>query len=125
MILLDSHVVLWALTDDPRLGAEARRLIATTPTRYVSSITHVEITIKAMLGKLTVPDDLPDRLTALGLESLPFTSRHAQGLTVFADLIRHDPFDRMLLAQAHVDGLRLITGDRRLLGFDQVIDARA
>lgn len=125
MILLDSHVVLWALTDEARLGSETRHLIVTTPIRYVSSITHVEFANKAMLGKLTVPDDLSERLGSLGLEPLPFTARHARGLTAFAGLARHDPFDRMLLAQAHVDGLRFLTADQRLLGFDGVIDARA
>lgn len=124
MMLLDSHVVLWALTDDPRLGTEARRAIAASPIRYVSAITQAEFTIKAMLGKLTVPEDLDSRLTALGLEPLPFTIRHAAGMHAFEGLTRHDPFDRMLLAQARVDGLTFLTADQRLLGFDQVIDAR-
>jgi PIN domain nuclease of toxin-antitoxin system len=124
MILLDSHVVLWALTDDPRLGAKARHLIGATATRYVSAVTHAEFAIKAMLGKLVVPDDLADRLAGLGVEGLPFTAAHARGITQFDGLVRHDPFDRMLLAQASVDGLRFVTGERRLLAFDAVVDAR-
>ncbi len=123
MILLDTQVVFWSMVDPERLGRRARALIATSRSRYVSSITHVEFAIQQMKGKIHVPAELPARLTAAGFEGLAFNDQHALGLHDLSALVGHDPFDRMLLAQARVDRLTFVTSDRHLLDFDGTVDA--
>ena len=84
-----------------------------------------ELTIKAMLGRLDVPAGLAGRAEEQGMAVLPVTAEHAEGLRGFPELARHDPFDRLLVAQASVGALRLLTADAVLLalGRDFVIDA--
>jgi len=124
-VLLDSQVVLWSVSDGPRIGARARSLIQGAPTCFVSTVTHVELTIKTMKGKLETPPDFPDLLRSFGFAALPLEDRHVVGLRAFESLVSHDPFDRMLLAQAHVDKLDFLTADGRLLALDLpwIIDA--
>lgn len=78
-----------------------------------------------MLGKLSVPADLGKRLTGQGLVLLSITAGHAEALRDFPELARHDPFDRLLVAQASRTGLRLLTADQVLLGLgrDFILDA--
>lgn len=123
MILLDTHVLLWAVSDSPRLGSAARELILSAQSRYVSAITHAELAIKSMRGKLRVPEDFAKRVTDAGFDPLPLHDRHVDGLRDFDALARHEPFDRLLLAQARVDRLTFLTADRVLLGFDGTVDA--
>ena len=124
-MLLDSQVVVWILRDGGRLGPEARRSVETAATVYVSAATVWELTIKAMLGRLTVPPRLSDRIEDEGFLLLDVTSRHAEGLREFPELMRYDPFDRIVMAQAHTERMVLVTADRVLLGLEQdfVIDA--
>lgn len=110
-LLLDTHVLLWWLADDRRLGAEHRALIAdASNVVLVSAMTVAEIAIKTSLGKLEAPDDLLPTLEAGGFDELSFESRHA-------DLLRklpwhhRDPFDRMLIAQAITEQLTVLTAD--------------
>lgn len=126
-MLLDSQVVLWSVGDGPRLGSRARELIDGASARYVSTVTHVELTIKTMTGKLGTPADFPELLRSVGFDTLALEDRHVVGLRAFETLAGHDLFDRMLLAQAHVDKLDFLTADRRLLALDQpwIIDATA
>lgn len=127
MILLDTHSLLWALADDPKLGPSARNLIATSSVRFVSAVTHAELTIKSMGGKLRIGEDFAARVSSAGFESLPLHERHVGGLRAFDTLIKHGPFDRLLLAQAKVDGLRFVTADRALLDLGEpwIVDARS
>ena len=127
LLLLDSQVALWILDDSPRLGPRAREIITSATTVHVSAATIWELTIKAMLGKLSVPDKLADRLAEQGLALLNITAEHAEGIRDFPELTRHDPFDRLLVAQASHDGLRLLTSDRVLLALarDFILDATA
>ena len=127
MLLLDGQVALWILDDSPRLGPRAREIITSATTVHVSAATIWELTIKAMLGKLSVPDKLADRLAEQGLALLNITAEHAEGIRDFPELTRHDPFDRLLVAQASHDGLRLLTSDRVLLALarDFILDATA
>jgi len=92
---------------------------------HVSAATVWELTIKAMLGKLSVPDKLAPRLVEQGLSLLSITAEHAEGLREFPELTRHDPFDRLLVAQANQAGLQLLTADRVLLGLGRefILDA--
>ncbi len=125
MILLDSQAALWVLSGNPRLGRLARQRIESAHAVHVSAATVWELTIKAMLGKLDVPAGLPARLTDQGLVLLDVVAAHAEALRDFPELVRHDPFDRLIVAQASVEGLDLLTADRVLLGLDRkfVVDA--
>jgi PIN domain nuclease of toxin-antitoxin system len=125
MLLLDSHALLWLLDDSPRLGPRTRQAITSAQGVHVSAATVWELTIKTMLGKLSVPADLSRRLTAEGLELLSITAEHAEAIRDFPQLTRHDPFDRLLVAQASRAGLRLVTADQVLLdmGRDFILDA--
>lgn len=126
MVLLDSHAFLWLRTDSGRLGPRTRRSLRSASARFISSVTEVEFRVKQMIGHFPMPDDLFDDLDAIGLTPLPFTHDHARGLGDLPALARHDPFDRMLLAQALTEGLTFLTADRTLLGLDLgfVRDAR-
>lgn len=112
-VLLDTHVVLWWLAADPALPARARDVIADPDTVVVvSAATAWEIAIKRAMGRLEAPDDLVGALRDNAFESLPITVEH--GLAAGALPGHHaDPFDRMLIAQAQVETLTLVTVDRR------------
>ena len=112
-LLLDTHVLLWWLADDPALSKQARRLIADEPEVLASAASAWEIAIKRALGKLEAPEDLTAALDASGIGQLPIGFEHA---AVAGALPRHhdDPFDRMLVAQAQCEGLTLLTSDARI-----------
>ena len=84
-----------------------------------------ELTIKTMLGKLSVPASFSKRLITRGLVPLSVTAEHAEAIRDFPELARHDPFGRLLVAQAPCAGLRLLTAGQILLGLgrDFIIDA--
>lgn len=116
--LLDTHVLLWALTDDPRLIGEARGAITDGRTRvFVSAVSAWEIVVKKALGKLRAPDDLADQLQKQRFVPLDVTVAHALAV---GDLPDHhaDPFDRMLVAQARCDRLTLVTHDALIRQYD-------
>ena len=79
-----------------------------------------------MLGKLAAPSDLIGAIHQAHCEILMQSAQAAEAITTLVELIKHDPFDRMLLAQAKAEGLQLMTADRKLieLGLDFIIDAR-
>lgn len=95
---------------------------------HYSPISITEITIKHMLGRMPLPGGatFPEIFTASGLTALPLRSDHAAALLEFGTLVRHDPFDRMLLAQAKQEHLTLLTSDATLLALDEdwIVDAR-
>jgi PIN domain nuclease of toxin-antitoxin system len=116
-VLLDTHMVLWALTDSPRLSARARAVLADADNEcWVSSASVWEIAIKVMLGKYELGRPLgalEDAILEAGFETLDVTIRHAAAIQ--SVLVPHaDPFDRLLLAQCEVETLRLLTADRVL-----------
>lgn len=125
MLLLDSQVALWVLDDNPRLGRHTRQMITSADAVHVSAATVWELTIKAMLGKLSVPEKLASRLTQQGLTILSITAEHAEGLRDFPELCRHDPFDRLIVAQASLSGFDLVTADHVLLALGRkfIVDA--
>jgi PIN domain nuclease of toxin-antitoxin system len=110
-LLLDTHILLWWGTDETRLPPSWRPLIA-DPTNvvFVSSVSVAEIAIKASLGKLSAPKDLLADLVDEGFEELSLDFDHA---AMLRELPWHhrDPFDRMLIAQALVEGLTVATMD--------------
>ncbi|EAP97362.1 hypothetical protein JNB_17868 [Janibacter sp. HTCC2649] len=128
MILLDSNALLWLVTGGSRLGPMARHALGGPGVpAYFSPVSVVELTIKKMLGKLDLMGPVSDAAGAAGLRELPLNGSQAEGIVSFPSLVRHDPFDRMLLAQARIEGMRLLTSDRVLLSAEPelTIDARA
>ncbi|WP_432543463.1 type II toxin-antitoxin system VapC family toxin [Kineococcus sp. SYSU DK002] len=117
-LLLDTHVLLWWLSDDERLPERMRVAVADGENEvFVSAASAWEMSIKAALGKLTAPDGLREELQQQGFTELPITVD--DGLAAGA-LPRHhdDPFDRVLIAQASRRGLRLLSVDRRFSDYD-------
>lgn len=112
-LLLDTHVVLWWLTDDATLSNEIKTMIDNEPDVYVSPATIWEVTIKQAMGKLTAPTDLPERIRDGGFRELTIRFEHA--ITAGRlPMIHRDPFDRMLVAQAQCDDLTLVTRDTEI-----------
>jgi PIN domain nuclease of toxin-antitoxin system len=113
-LLVDSHALLWWLTDDPALSPAAREAIADPANEPLVSAASVwEIAIKRGLGKLAAPDDLPERIAAEGFAWLTISAEHAWQVRELP--LRHrDPFDRLLVAQALIERLPIITADARL-----------
>ncbi len=112
--LLDTHVLLWWLSDHKSLTTKAVGAIKDgNNSIFVSAATAWEISIKRTLGKLKAPDELEEALEANRFQQLPISIRH--GL-VAGNLPPHhdDPFDRMLLAQAQSEQLTIITHDARM-----------
>lgn len=116
-LLLDTHTLLWWLSDDSRLGAAARALIADERNEvWVSAASAWEISIKKALGKLESPENLDGIVADEGFARLPVTFFHGEQAGALPPLHR-DPFDRMLIAQAQAEGLELITADERLAAY--------
>jgi PIN domain nuclease of toxin-antitoxin system len=117
-LLLDTHVLLWWMGDDERLTPSMRETIADPKNSVaVSAVSAWEMSIKAALGKLTVPSGLLEELARQGFDEVSVTVE--DGLAA-GSLPRHheDPFDRMLIAQAARRGLVLVTADRRFADYD-------
>ena len=117
-LLLDTHILLWWLADDPSLPARAADAIASADNVVVvSAASGWEIAIKKAAGRLDAPDDLLDALHDNDFDTLPITIPHA--LAAGALPAHHsDPFDRMLIAQAQAEQLVLVSVDGRFRGYD-------
>ena len=124
--LLDTHALLWFVAGSKSLGKTTRSLIERNPAVYYSPISIAELRLKDAKGRLQLPNDLPQLIEAQGIPPLDYQVAHADEISRFGSLVNHDPFDRMILAQASATGLKLITADSRLLslGFSWVINAR-
>ncbi|MCH9650474.1 MAG: type II toxin-antitoxin system VapC family toxin [Deltaproteobacteria bacterium] len=113
-LLLDTHAFLWWLAGDPKLSAKEVGMIAAPSSLvYISAVSLWEISIKAQLGRLDVPvESLEEEISANDFSELAMSARHA---VAAGQLPRHhdDPFDRMLIAQARLEGLTLVSHDRR------------
>lgn len=112
-LLLDTHVLLWWMDDDPTLLRGAREAVADSGNMvFVSVATIWEIRIKHALGKLEIPADFREVLERQAFEMLPITADHAHRI---GELPMHhrDPFDRMLISQALFEGFTLVTRDNR------------
>ena len=119
-LLLDSHVILWWLADDPRLSRKARRLIERADEAYVSAATTWELALKVSLGKLEMPGSFIETVEEEGFLHLPVTPVHAVAVKALPWHHR-DPFDRLLVAQAKVEGLRLVTAERPLARYGRFV----
>jgi PIN domain nuclease of toxin-antitoxin system len=115
-LLLDTHIVLWWLADDPTLADEMKDRLDREADVYVSSASVWEVAIKQAIGKLE-PPDLPEQMRTSGFLILDITAEHA--MTAGRLPLHHrDPFDRMLVAQAQLEGLTLVTRDAHVQKYD-------
>ena len=115
-VLLDTHILLWTVLDDPRLSVSQLDAVGTGEL-YLSAASVWEIGIKRALGKLNVPEEIFSIAVDAGCRPLPISWTHAE---TAASLPPHhaDPFDRMLIAQAQCEGLKLISSDARMTAYD-------
>ena len=112
-LLLDTHVLLWWLADDPRLPKEIRTRIADPDSLiFVSAASIWEIGIKRAIGKLEAPAELVAVIHEEGFLGLPIELLHAETASLLPPHHR-DPFDRMLIAQSMLEQMTVVTADRR------------
>jgi PIN domain nuclease of toxin-antitoxin system len=117
-VLLDTRVLLWTLAAPHRITGEAARAFRERETSTVVSAVNLwEIAIKRTLGKINAPDDLPEIVRSLGHEILPVRMEHAWRVSTLP-LHHHDPFDRLLVAQAMIEDLTLVTHDSMMNAYD-------
>jgi len=120
-LLLDTHIFLWAVAGSRLLKAPARRLIESADEVYVSAASIWEVAIKARLGKIEAdPNELAAAIEASGFLELPVSAAHAAGVAQL-ELHHNDPFDRLLIAQALAEPLKLITVDEVLAKYSDVV----
>jgi PIN domain nuclease of toxin-antitoxin system len=119
-LLLDTHILLWSALQPNRLSAAARKLLNDPRNElFFSAASLWEIAIKKALGRedfRVEPRLLRRNLLENGYTELPITGEHAVNVDGFPRLHK-DPFDRLLLAQAHTEGITLITADAQLAGY--------
>jgi PIN domain nuclease of toxin-antitoxin system len=122
-LLLDTHVILWQLSAERSLSDAAYAAIAGADDLLFSVVSFAEIGVKAAIGKLTVPESFQEHVTGAGVRTLSLSAAH--GLAVSGLPVHHrDPFDRLLIAQATVDKLTVVTADRRFKAYGiPVVDA--
>jgi PIN domain nuclease of toxin-antitoxin system len=113
-LLLDTHVLLWALSDDAALGAQTRELMRQAEVIYVSAASIWEARIKADIGKLTLPVGFLAAIAQSGFNELAIGWEATAGIQS-PKLPHRDPFDRLLATQAQQEQLRLVTADKVLL----------
>lgn len=119
-LLLDTHILLWSVDADPKLTPRFRDAIETADEVFVSAVSIWEIAIKTALGKLVVAGDIESLALDAGCRSLPVTWAHGREV---GRLPPHhlDPFDRLLIAQARVEGLTLVSEDRAFSHYDVLL----
>ncbi len=121
-LLLDTQVLLWIAQGDERLSARAESAVLDTRNAlYLSAASYWEICIKYALGKLGLQPDWPrlldQELAVNHIAWLPIEKEHCRALTTLPTVHR-DPFDRLLIAQAQVEGMTLLTRDEQIQRYD-------
>jgi PIN domain nuclease of toxin-antitoxin system len=117
-ILLDTHILIWWLSEASRLSQTEIDLITDSDNFiFVSAATAWEIAVKKMIGKLEAPDDLPAALAVNNFLELPITIEHSQKLYQLP-LHHNDPFDRIMIAQAISEDLTFMTRDAKIALYD-------
>jgi len=122
-LLLDTHALIWLMEEDSRLNDKARAVIASAEEVYVSAASIWEIAIKTRLGKMKAdPEELLELMQRAGVRELPVSARHAVATKVLP-LLHGDPFDRLLVAQAITESMRLLTADAQLSAYSDLVVA--
>jgi PIN domain nuclease of toxin-antitoxin system len=120
-LLLDTHVFLWAVTGSRLLKADARSMIEGADEVHVSAASIWEVAIKARLGRIDAdPRELAAAIEPSGFLELPVRAAHAAGVARL-ELHHGDPFDRLLIAQALAEPLRLMTADAVLARYSDLV----
>ena len=119
-LLLDTQSILWHLSGERTLSTDATEAMEAADDILLSVVSYAEIGIKVSVGKLEVPNDLQEQVAATGVRTLALTAVH--GLKVSRLPMHHrDPFDRLLIAQALVEGLTVVTPDRRFSDYEVAV----
>lgn len=126
-LLLDTHIILWALNDNPRLSSKARALITDLKNDiYYSTAAIWETTIKYMARPDKIylgGSELSDLCGKMGYQMLPITDRHVKALETLifhnSHQTHNDPFDRIMVAQAKADGLKFLTHDAKIPFYEE------
>jgi PIN domain nuclease of toxin-antitoxin system len=120
-VLLDTQLFLWAVVDSPRLTKRARDLIEEAEATFVSAASVWEIAIKSALGRLEADaSTMPRVIEESGFLELAVSARHAAGVELLPPHHK-DPFDRLLVAQAVAEPLRLMTADSVLQQYSELV----
>jgi len=120
-LLLDTHVFIWVVMDSRRLKRLARETILSADEVLVSAASIWEVAIKVRLGKIEGdPQQMVQAITDSGFTELPVAARHAAHVAKLP-LHHSDPFDRLLLAQAITEPLRLLTADPLLARYTELV----
>ncbi len=120
-LLLDTHIYLWWLIDSPALPKQGHQMIEDADQVFVSAVSFWEAGIKWRAGKLPVsPEIMAEGMIQNGLIALPVNLAHTLQLSQLPDHHR-DPFDRMLVAQAMAEPMFLLTSDRALAAYGDLV----
>jgi PIN domain nuclease of toxin-antitoxin system len=123
--LLDTHLLIWSAFEPARLSPKARRLLQSREVPLLFSLASLwEVAIKSSLGRadfVVDPGRFHQGLLAAGFQELGIQAKHLQQVASLPWLHR-DPFDRLLVAQAKVEGVRLLTTDRALKGYGRFVN---
>lgn len=124
-ILLDTHVFIWAVTDDSRLTPVARAMIEEADVVYVSAASIWEVAIKSALGKIDVDaEEIARAIRDSGFVELPISTTHAAQVARLPLLNDHkDPFDQLLVAQSMIEPLVLLSADAKVLAYGGLVRA--
>ncbi|MFE7334793.1 type II toxin-antitoxin system VapC family toxin [Streptomyces griseus] len=117
---LDTLVILWWLDDAPDLSEEAKRLLASADAVHISAVSPWEITFKQYFGLLEGPGDPAERVRDLAFPGLPVTAAHGVRAGRLP-MVHEDPFDRLLVAQAQVHRLALVTRNDWIPQYDVTV----
>jgi PIN domain nuclease of toxin-antitoxin system len=120
-LLIDTQILLWSLMKPKKLSGLGRELVsAPENTVFLSAVSMWEIRIKESIGKLQLPLKFAEQVAELGFEDLPLTTQHTEWLRELP-LLHRDPFDRILIAQAKAEGLKLLSADSRLAEYGEFV----
>jgi PIN domain nuclease of toxin-antitoxin system len=119
LLLLDTHVLLWTIFEPKKLSDTMRtEIVDTHNVVYISMVSLWEIAIKQSIGRLSIPDVFFDAVyKKSGFEVISLGPKHVEQYRTLP-LYHRDPFDRMLIAQAHTEKLTLVTSDEKILQYD-------
>ena len=120
-ILLDTHTFLWWITGDQKLSGRAREIISDGSNElFLSAATGWEMAIKAQIGRLKLPGEpihfILEQMRINAIQSLPIQMNHALHVSTLPQHHR-DPFDRLLIAQAQLEGLPVLSSDHQLANY--------
>ncbi|KAF3997780.1 type II toxin-antitoxin system VapC family toxin [Glaciimonas immobilis] len=122
--MLDTHVALWAITDDPKLSVKARELLSAPRNNiWISAVNVWEIAIKHSLGREVMPISGQEALQYFRQAGYQFLVVEAEHAAIMGELANHhqDPFDRLLVAQALAEPMRLLTHDVTVAKYSDTI----